>query len=206
MDEKLRAELNAKSKRRLHPYEDAGIKAGAQYERRQFILAERMKGTSFPKIAEGLGLTQGYVFKQYKLALKSAISEDVSQVRKMELARLDALQEEVIKVLRSFNPMVSAGRVVYDHTDEEVEGEDGSMERVMVKLEDPKVKFDAINSALRIMDRRAKLLGLDAPVKAELSGPDGGPIQQQVAPRAMTREELIAEAEARGLPVSIFQI
>jgi hypothetical protein len=191
------------------PYEDAAIKAGMQYERRRHILAERVKGVSFPKIATELGLTQGYVFKQYKLALKSAITEDVSQVRKIELARLDELQEEVIKIMRSFNPMVSGGKVVYDVVEGEVEprdGEDEVTERVLKKLEDPKVKFDAVNTALRIMDRRAKLLGLDAPVKAELSGPDGGPIQQYTVPRPMTREELVAEAAARGLPTTIFKI
>ena len=34
----------------------------------------------------------------------------------------------------------------------------------------------AVDSALRIMVRRAKLLGLDAPDKVELGGPNGGPI------------------------------
>jgi hypothetical protein len=33
------------------------------------------------------------------------------------------------------------------------------------------------DSILRIMERRAKLLGLDAPAKAEISGADGGPIE-----------------------------
>jgi hypothetical protein len=205
MSEESIAELR---KRPKLPYEDAAIKAGMQYERRRHILAERVKGVSFPKIATELGLTQGYVFKQYKLALKSAITEDVSQVRKIELARLDELQEEVIKIMRSFNPMVSGGKVVYDVVEGEVEprdGEDEVTERVLKKLEDPKVKFDAVNTALRIMDRRAKLLGLDAPVKAELSGPDGGPIQQYAAPRPMTREELVTEAAARGLPTTIFE-
>lgn len=33
---------------------------------------------------------------------------------------------------------------------------------------------------LKIMERRARLLGLDAPLKAQVSGPDGGPIEVQV--------------------------
>ncbi|MFI1360284.1 hypothetical protein ACH4TV_42885 [Streptomyces sp. NPDC020898] len=37
--------------------------------------------------------------------------------------------------------------------------------------------FAAIDRTLRITERRARLLGLDIPVKAELSGPDGGPVQ-----------------------------
>lgn len=35
----------------------------------------------------------------------------------------------------------------------------------------------AIDKILRIMERRARLTGLDAPVRSELSGPNGGPIQ-----------------------------
>ena len=35
----------------------------------------------------------------------------------------------------------------------------------------------AVNNALRIMERRAKLLGLDAPVKNEVAGPNQGPVQ-----------------------------
>lgn len=35
----------------------------------------------------------------------------------------------------------------------------------------------AITAALKIGERRAKLLGLDAPVKQELSGPDGKPLR-----------------------------
>ena len=34
----------------------------------------------------------------------------------------------------------------------------------------------AIDRILRIMERRAKLWGLDAPVRQELSGPEGGPV------------------------------
>jgi len=34
----------------------------------------------------------------------------------------------------------------------------------------------AVNTALRIMERRARLMGLDAPVRTELAGPGGGPV------------------------------
>jgi len=37
----------------------------------------------------------------------------------------------------------------------------------------------AIDRALKILERRARLLGLDAPVRQELSGPGGGPIQHE---------------------------
>jgi len=40
-----------------------------------------------------------------------------------------------------------------------------------------------IDRVLRIMDRRAKLLGLDAPTKQEVSGPDGNAIALQLEAR-----------------------
>ena len=37
--------------------------------------------------------------------------------------------------------------------------------------------YEAIDMVLKLLTRRAKLLGLDAPVRQELTGPDGGPIE-----------------------------
>lgn len=37
--------------------------------------------------------------------------------------------------------------------------------------------LSAVDRVLRIMKRRARYLGLDAPVRRELSGPEGGPIE-----------------------------
>ncbi len=48
-----------------------------------------------------------------------------------------------------------------------VSGDDGAMDRV-----------------LRILERRAKLLGLDSPSQSVLSGPGGGPIQMDVVAAA----------------------
>ena len=45
---------------------------------------------------------------------------------------------------------------------------------------------------LEVMERRAKLLGLDAPTRAELSGPAGGPIVTQEKPISVEEEIEIA--------------
>ena len=42
--------------------------------------------------------------------------------------------------------------------------------------------LNAIDRALKIMERRAKLLGLDTPSVTRLEGADGGPIQTQRVP------------------------
>jgi len=57
----------------------------------------------------------------------------------------------------------------------------------------------AVDRVLRIMERRSKYLGLDAPVRRELSGPEGGPIQHEYDFSHLSDAELdaaLAAAEA----------
>jgi hypothetical protein len=54
----------------------------------------------------------------------------------------------------------------------------------------------AIDRALAIMGRRAKLLGLDAPDRRELTGAKGGPLSLRV--EELTDEQLAAIAAASG--------
>lgn len=58
----------------------------------------------------------------------------------------------------------------------------------------------AIDRALQIMERRARLLGLDQPVKAELTGQDGGSIELAADATADELAALIAftDLAARG--------
>lgn len=46
----------------------------------------------------------------------------------------------------------------------------------------------ALGGCMRIMDRRAKLLGLDAPERKEVTGRDGGPIQQETVTKEQVAE------------------
>jgi hypothetical protein len=54
----------------------------------------------------------------------------------------------------------------------------------------------AVDRVLRIAERRAKLLGLDAPTRRELSGPDGGPIESEVTYEDLSR---LSDAELSAL-------
>lgn len=162
------------------------------------ILAMRRDAMSFPQIAKQLGHTSPYVHKLYTKALKDIIKEDVESTRAIELMRLDKLYREATKVLDSFHPMVNSGEVVRDVIDDEI-GQPvinpATGNPVMVRLQDVGPRLAAIDRAVRIMDRRARLLGLDAPTRKEISGPDGKPIQtEDVTTGAKTtlREKLIA--------------
>lgn len=150
-----------------------------QVQTRQFqsyILKRRKDGASFPKIAEELDRTQGYVYKLYKNAMRDIIAEDVESVRKMELLRLDSLIEEAMRVVASFTPMVSGGTVVRDVMDDET-GQpimDLRTNRpVTTRLEDKQLKLAAMMTVSKLMERKAKLLGLDAPAKTSFTDPSG---------------------------------
>lgn len=72
------------------------------------------------------------------------------------------------------------------------------LDRYLVALEtaalsdDPKDKVAAVNSALKLQERRAKLLGLDAPQRAEVTVQELG--EQDVELAAMIREEKARQA------------
>lgn len=79
---------------------------------------------------------------------------EVSIYRQQENERLDALLEAAWPRATQPSPVFNKDGEVVDHA----------------------LDMRAVDTVLRLMDRRAKLNGLDMPVKAELSGPDGGAI------------------------------
>jgi hypothetical protein len=99
---------------------------------------------------------------------------EVSIYRQQENERLDALLEAAW-------PRATQPHPVFDKEGNPV-GEELDMR--------------AVDTVLRLMDRRAKLNGLDMPVKAEVSGPGGGAIPVT----ATTAAELQSLIRAAGDP------
>ena len=140
------------------------------------ILEYRQQNMSFPDIGERLGFSQAYIYKLYKKALKGIIFETVETTRKIELQRLDDLQLKAQAILNTFHPIISQGIVVRDVIDDE-NGQpiiDLTTGRpVTIRVQDQGAVLSAIDRVLKIMERRAKLLGLDAPAKTALTNPSG---------------------------------
>jgi hypothetical protein len=57
-----------------------------------------------------------------------------------------------------------------------------------------------VDSLLRIQERRARLLGLDAPTKTALTDPDGGPVTFVLKSILDVDEGPVIQANARCLP------
>lgn len=115
----------------------------------------RGRGLSYRAIAAELGVDVHTAHDAVDRALRAIVQEPAEQVRKLELDRLDRLYEAAISVLEREHVTVSQGKIIY-------KGD--------APLLDDGPVLQAIDRLLRIQERRAKLLGLDAATKTEVSG------------------------------------
>jgi len=139
----------------------------------------RGEGLTLSAIATRMGLgSPQHASKLIQKALRATIQEPAEELRKIELDRLDMMTREVTEVLKGFHLVISNGQAVRDprfQFDPE-QHEDGSVPQEAL-VRDTGPILAAVDRLLKIQERRAKLLGLDAPKKTELSGPDGEPLQ-----------------------------
>lgn len=139
-------------------------------ERRRRAAELRSQGLSYRKIAAEMGIDVHMAFDYVKAAMKAvvqpaaeaAISFELQQLDE-ELVRLDALYEQVTEVLRREHVTVSQGRIVTTSEGDTVPDDDW-----ILKAVDRLVRID--EARRRNGESRRKLLGLDQPVKTQVSG------------------------------------
>jgi hypothetical protein len=157
--------------------------------RRTRVLALRTEQVPYGAIAAELGIPESTARSDYRLALEQARTERDEQARltiTAELAKLDALERAAWQVLRARHITVQHGKIV--------RGEDG--EPVL----DDAPTLNAIDRILKIAERRARLLGLDAPMRSKIEVTDAldAEIEQLVA--ELARPAAGGEAAAAGPP------
>jgi hypothetical protein len=128
-------------------------------ERRVKLIRLRRQGISFddPRILALGYSSRGAASKDLVRALKERRDEQAAEIsvyRQEENERLDALLEVAW-------PRATTPSPLFDR-DGNIVGEELDMR--------------AVDTVLKLMDRRAKLNGLDVPVRTELSGPGGGAV------------------------------
>jgi hypothetical protein len=99
------------------------------------------------------------------------VQEPAEELRQLELMQLDELARAARAVLERKHLMVSHGKIVrlgqpFVNDDGNAEVDDGRGE----PLKDDAPVLAAIDRLLKIQERRAKLLGLDIPVKQLIGG------------------------------------
>jgi hypothetical protein len=140
----------------------------------------RSRGLSYRQIAAEMGYRSVRSAQEaVTRALKEIVEDPANDVRVMELGRLDDLYATALEVLQREHVVVStSGRIVYDIIEYARDGngnirldDDGRpVAEEVTRLRDDGPTLAAIKTLLQIQERRAKLLGLDAPVKAEVGG------------------------------------
>jgi hypothetical protein len=143
----------------------------------------RLRGLSYRAIAKQMGYAdQMGAYEAVKRSLSAVIAEPAEQVRQQELERLNTMWEQALEIAKRFHVTVQQGRVVYAN------GE---------PVKDDAPALAAMNTLLKIQERRSRLLGLDAPVKHEVRNVDAvdAEIEQLVAQLGAGRQDA-APAEA----------
>ena len=123
-------------------------------ERDAQALALRAAGMSFRQVGRVLGCSSTTAFRRVSRGLDRTRREPADQLRTLELHRLDQLQAHAAAVLRARHVVIQAGRVIVDDTTGRPYTDHGPA-------------LAAVATLLRIAERRAKLVGLDAPTKVE---------------------------------------
>jgi len=121
----------------------------------------RTCGAPYRRIAEELGYAdEAGAHRAVAKVLKETVQEAGDELRKVEVERLDALLAVAWEVMTREHVAVSSGKIV---TVTDAEGTE-------TPLRDDGPTLAALDRVLKIADRRAALLGLDAPKKIETDG------------------------------------
>lgn len=122
-------------------------------ERDAQILELKRQDLTFAEIAEELGISKTAAFNAFHRALPRIPEPAAAAYRTEHLARLELARQAVLEVLTNRHLTVSNGQVI------RVDGK---------TLEDDGPVLAAVDRLLRIDEREAKLLGLDAPTKSRV--------------------------------------
>lgn len=164
----------------------------------------RLQSYTWQQIADAVGYSnQGTAYREVMRYFKNNPSPEVEELRAQENEKLDRLEGDMLAILASRHIVVNnkgivgryTGKVQRDEFGDPmyVEAPDGSMKPVyeIEELQDDDPAIRAAQAILRIMDRRAKLNGLDKPIKVEI---DDGGVDKEI-------EGLVAALTAQGEPV-----
>lgn len=133
----------------------------------------RTQGWSYRAIAEELGTTISNAHDSVQRALKEVVQEPAESAKQIELERLDesltrfeGMRAMVMRTLERAHYTVSSGKLIY--LGEEPLEDDGFVLQAADRLRQIE------ESTIRVQERRARLLGLDAPQRVSVDAENLG--------------------------------
>lgn len=134
------------------------------------IINLRIKGHTLREIADIMGISQhATVGEILHRQLAAVIKPPREELLAVELLKCRQLFNTAMEAATSFHPLIQGGVAVYAHV-YDAEGNrvfDGEGKPKIAVVEDKQPKLAGIAAALRVMERYAKLTGLDAAVKLD---------------------------------------
>jgi AraC-like DNA-binding protein len=158
----------------------------------------RARGRTYQQIADELGFSdKSNAHKAVQRTLAAVPVEAAEEVRKLELDKLDNLERAALEVMGRKHVFVQQGHVVRQRIGVERDADgierldaDGKEIPLYEDVLDDGPTLKAVETLLRVAERRARLLGLDTPVKANVT-------VHHVDPRDLAIQELLNEARAK---------
>ena len=115
---------------------------------------------TYQQIATELGVSVSTAYESAMRGMQAVPTEGVVEAKRLELLKLDVIERRLFGVLGREHAKVDHGRKIMDLVKDPQTGE--VTQRPM--LDDGPV-IQAATALLRVQERRAKLLGLDAPAQ-----------------------------------------
>jgi hypothetical protein len=134
------------------------------------MLTLRLTGMTLGQIGERMEVGIPTVSRVISKALAAHTREPALELIALEVGRCDLLLLEAMQTVKAFHPMIAGGQVVSapllnDRGELVRNPESGDVLTQVV--EDKAPKLAAIHVAVKVMERRSKLLGLDAATKMQ---------------------------------------
>lgn len=136
------------------------------------VLRLRRTGMTFTAIGQERGFSRQRAHQIYKEALAEIPEMEVKLYRAEQQERLDDVLRAAYEVLQRKHLTISGGKIVRigEPVIDPETGKATIAEEAGEPVYDDGPTLAAIKTILQVEERRAKLLGLDAPVKADLGG------------------------------------
>ena len=150
----------------IHRRQHTGAKSIRDAERRAEMLSLRVQGWTLEQIGAHMNVGADTVHRVISRALTAQTREPAEELLSLELGRCDVLLNEAMQTVKAFHPLIAGGKVVsapmLNNQGEPIRNPENGVVLTRV-LEDKTIKLAAIHVAAKVLERRAKYLGLDAP-------------------------------------------
>ncbi len=170
--------------------------------------ALRARGYSFQRIADELGFaSKGKAHGAVMRAYADIPGEDVKHARQLDLERIDRLIEQAWDIMLRPHVAVSQGRVVGKQvgwqrdpeTDEVLRDGDGAPLPLYEDVMDDGPATAAIREIRALLERRAKMIGYDAPSQSRIEVITDDMVNAEIARLSAELDEADTRAAGPGV-------